>query len=147
MRAVLLSQTGRAVPQFGGSIPADCEPPGRRQCTTSSVILVPGPGVAWLKIVSGCVSHKFDSMTRVPSRTRQERALEAVDVEELKRRCAAHDQWMATHPPAVAASETWAARNCDELAHNAADALRRESHLNLKHREPRTRAACERLLK
>ena len=85
---------------------------------------MPGPGVAWLKTVSGCVSHKFDSMTRVPSRTRQERALEAVDVEELKRRCAAHDQWMATHPPAVAASETWAARNCDELAHNAADALR-----------------------
>jgi hypothetical protein len=50
--------------------------------------------------------------------------LKAVDLEDLKRRCAAHDQWMAVNPQTVAFSEEWAAGNCDELARNAADALR-----------------------
>jgi hypothetical protein len=39
-----------------------------------------------------------------------------LDVEEMRRRCAAHDQWMAAHPEAVAFAEAWADRNLDELA-------------------------------
>lgn len=39
-----------------------------------------------------------------------------LDVEDMRRRCAAHDQWMRTHPDATAFSEAWAERNLDELA-------------------------------
>jgi hypothetical protein len=39
-----------------------------------------------------------------------------LDVEDMRRRCAAHDQWMSTHPDAVAFTETWVDGNLDELA-------------------------------
>ncbi|GAB4972187.1 hypothetical protein MAHJHV57_53570 [Mycobacterium avium subsp. hominissuis] len=39
-----------------------------------------------------------------------------LDVEDMRRRCVAHDQWMRTHPEATAFSEAWADRNLDELA-------------------------------
>jgi hypothetical protein len=39
-----------------------------------------------------------------------------LDVEDMRRRCAAHDQWMLAHPDAAAFSEAWADRNLDELA-------------------------------
>lgn len=39
-----------------------------------------------------------------------------LDVEDMRRRCVAHDQWMAAHPDAVAFAEAWADRNLDELA-------------------------------
>ncbi len=38
------------------------------------------------------------------------------DVEDMRRRGAAHDRWMAAHPDAVAFAEAWADRNLDELA-------------------------------
>ncbi|MGH3634670.1 hypothetical protein [Mycobacterium sp.] len=41
---------------------------------------------------------------------------ELLDVEDMRRRCAAHSQWMADHPEAVAFSEAWADRNLDDLA-------------------------------
>ena len=39
-----------------------------------------------------------------------------LDVEDMRRRCAAHDQWLAEHPEAVSFAEAWADRNLDELA-------------------------------
>ena len=39
-----------------------------------------------------------------------------LDVEDMRRRCAAHGRWMAEHPEAVSFSEAWADRNLDELA-------------------------------
>jgi hypothetical protein len=39
-----------------------------------------------------------------------------LDVEDMRRRCAAHDQWMLAHPDATSFSEVWADRNIDELA-------------------------------
>ena len=39
-----------------------------------------------------------------------------LDVEDMRRRCAAHDHWLRTHPDATAFSEAWADRNLDELA-------------------------------
>ena len=39
-----------------------------------------------------------------------------LDVEDMRRRCAAHDRWMTAHPEAVAFAEAWADRNLDELA-------------------------------
>ena len=39
-----------------------------------------------------------------------------LDVEDMRRRGAAHDRWMAAHPDAVAFAEAWADRNLDELA-------------------------------
>jgi len=39
-----------------------------------------------------------------------------LDVEDMRRRCAAHDRFMAAHPDAVALSEAWADRNLEELA-------------------------------
>ena len=39
-----------------------------------------------------------------------------LDVEDMRRRCTAHDQWMQAHPDATAFSEAWADRNLDELA-------------------------------
>jgi hypothetical protein len=38
-----------------------------------------------------------------------------LDVEDMRRRCAAHDHWMSTHPDAVTFTETWADHNLDEL--------------------------------
>jgi hypothetical protein len=39
-----------------------------------------------------------------------------LDVEDMRRRCAAHDQWMQAHPDATSFSEAWADRNLDDLA-------------------------------
>ena len=39
-----------------------------------------------------------------------------LDVENMRRRCAAHGRWMAAHPAAGASTETWADRHLDELA-------------------------------
>lgn len=38
-----------------------------------------------------------------------------LDVEDMRRRCDAHGQWMQENPDAVAFSEAWADRNLDEL--------------------------------
>ncbi len=38
-----------------------------------------------------------------------------LDVEDMRRRCSAHDRWMQEHPDAVAFSEAWADQNLDEL--------------------------------
>lgn len=40
---------------------------------------------------------------------------ELLDVEDMRRRCAAHEEWLATHPQAVAFAEAWADGNLDEL--------------------------------
>lgn len=39
-----------------------------------------------------------------------------LDVEDMRRRCSAHDEWMRAHPDVTAFSEAWADRNLDELA-------------------------------
>lgn len=39
-----------------------------------------------------------------------------LEVEDLRRRCAAHGAWMASHADAVAFSAAWADRNLDDLA-------------------------------
>jgi hypothetical protein len=39
-----------------------------------------------------------------------------LDVEDMRRRWAAHDQWMTEHPDAVSFAEAWADSNLDELA-------------------------------
>lgn len=39
-----------------------------------------------------------------------------LDVEDMRRRCAAHDRWMAAHPEAVTFAEAWADRGLDDLA-------------------------------
>jgi hypothetical protein len=39
-----------------------------------------------------------------------------LDIEDMRRRCAAHDRWMEARPEAVAFAEAWADRNLDELA-------------------------------
>lgn len=39
-----------------------------------------------------------------------------LDAEDMRRRCAAHERWMSSHPEAVAFAEAWADRNLDELA-------------------------------
>jgi len=38
-----------------------------------------------------------------------------LDVEDMRRRCAAHDAWMAAHPEAAAFAEAWADRNLEDL--------------------------------
>ena len=38
-----------------------------------------------------------------------------LDVEDMRRRCGAHDRWMQEHPEAVAFSEAWADQNLGEL--------------------------------
>lgn len=38
-----------------------------------------------------------------------------LDIEDMRRRCAAHHQWMLTRPDAASFSEAWADRNLDEL--------------------------------
>lgn len=43
--------------------------------------------------------------------------IEAVlDAEDMRRRCAEHDRWMAANPSAVAFAEAWADQNLSELA-------------------------------
>ncbi len=37
-------------------------------------------------------------------------------IEDVRRRCAAHDRWMVAHPDAAAFAEAWADHNLDELA-------------------------------
>jgi hypothetical protein len=39
-----------------------------------------------------------------------------LDVEDMRRRCAAHGRFMTSHPDAVAFAEAWADRNLEELA-------------------------------
>jgi hypothetical protein len=39
-----------------------------------------------------------------------------LDVEDMRRRCAAHDQWMLVDPDGARFSEAWADHNLDELA-------------------------------
>jgi hypothetical protein len=41
-----------------------------------------------------------------------------LDIEDMRRRCAAHHHWMLAHPEAATFSEAWADRNLDELASN-----------------------------
>lgn len=38
-----------------------------------------------------------------------------LDVEDMRRRCATHDRWMASQPDATAFTEAWALRNLREL--------------------------------
>lgn len=38
-----------------------------------------------------------------------------VDVEDMRRRCAAHGQWMLNNPEAVTFAETWADQNLESL--------------------------------
>lgn len=38
-----------------------------------------------------------------------------LDMEDMRRRCEAHDQWLQEHPEVAAFSEAWANRNLDEL--------------------------------
>jgi hypothetical protein len=38
-----------------------------------------------------------------------------VDVEDMRRRCPAHANWMADHPEAAAFSERWADQNLEEI--------------------------------
>jgi hypothetical protein len=38
-----------------------------------------------------------------------------VDIEDMRRRCTAHDQWLQAHPAAATFSEAWADRNLEDL--------------------------------
>lgn len=38
-----------------------------------------------------------------------------LDVEDMRRRCAAHEQWLGSNADAVAFAEAWADQNLDEL--------------------------------
>lgn len=38
-----------------------------------------------------------------------------LDLEDMRRRCAAHEQWIAARPDAVATAESWADRNHAQL--------------------------------
>jgi hypothetical protein len=38
-----------------------------------------------------------------------------VDVEDMRRRCAAHGQWMSSNPEAVAFTQAWADQNFEAL--------------------------------
>jgi hypothetical protein len=38
-----------------------------------------------------------------------------LDIEDMRRRCGAHAQWMADHPEAASFSEAWADRNFEEF--------------------------------
>jgi hypothetical protein len=39
-----------------------------------------------------------------------------LNVEDMRRRCVAHERWLAACPEAVASAGAWADRNLDELA-------------------------------
>jgi len=41
---------------------------------------------------------------------------DVLGAEDMRRRCAAHDRWLSTHPEAVVFTERWADRNFDDLA-------------------------------
>lgn len=43
-----------------------------------------------------------------------------LDVEDLRRRCQAHGEWLRRHPEAVTRSEAWADDALDELASRSA---------------------------
>ncbi len=38
-----------------------------------------------------------------------------LDAEDMRRRCAAHDRWMLSHPDATAFTQGWADRNLHDL--------------------------------
>jgi hypothetical protein len=38
-----------------------------------------------------------------------------VDVEDMRRRCTAHGEWMSNNPEAVTFAETWADQNLESL--------------------------------
>jgi hypothetical protein len=38
-----------------------------------------------------------------------------VDVEDMRRRCSAHGQWMSNNPEAATVAETWADENLEAL--------------------------------
>lgn len=38
-----------------------------------------------------------------------------LDVEDMRRRCQAHERWLQEHPAAVEFSAAWADRNLDDL--------------------------------
>jgi hypothetical protein len=61
-----------------------------------------------------------------------------LDIDDMRRRCAAHDQWMRAHPDATAFSEAWADRNLDELA-DVEPIPTPERHLDNGHRHQRAR--------
>ncbi len=39
-----------------------------------------------------------------------------LDVEDMRRRCAAHDNFLTAHPDAVSVTEAWADRNLEDMA-------------------------------
>jgi hypothetical protein len=39
-----------------------------------------------------------------------------LDVEDMRRRCAAHDRWLSANPAAVAFADSWADRSLEDLA-------------------------------
>lgn len=39
-----------------------------------------------------------------------------LNVEDMRRRCVAHERWLAASPEAVTFAQAWADRNLDELA-------------------------------
>jgi hypothetical protein len=39
-----------------------------------------------------------------------------LDVEDMRRRCAAHERWLTANPDAVTFADAWADRNLDELS-------------------------------
>ena len=41
---------------------------------------------------------------------------ELLDAEDMRRRCAAHNEFLANHPDVVTFTEDWADRNLDDLA-------------------------------
>ncbi|MGV9799580.1 hypothetical protein ACWDTP_16165 [Mycobacterium sp. NPDC003449] len=45
---------------------------------------------------------------------------DGLDIQDMRRRCAAHAQWMATHPDVAADAESWADRNLEALPHKYA---------------------------
>ncbi len=62
-----------------------------------------------------------DSVCEAVSAEREKQSMNSwieniLDVEDLRRRCEAHDLWMRLHPDATAFSEAWADRNLDESA-------------------------------
>ncbi len=40
-----------------------------------------------------------------------------LDQEDMRRRCAGHEQWMRTNPDARALAEQWATQYANELGH------------------------------
>lgn len=40
---------------------------------------------------------------------------DGIEIQDMRRRCAAHAQWMATHPDAAVIAESWAEQNLEAL--------------------------------